>query len=84
MKDIKQVKNSLILKMLSRRVIGRNHMRLETLRKLGWKPDEKGLVKEAINDFIKEGIIIWVKKSKKPLTLNKEKIKSIKLQYAEG
>lgn len=82
--DISDIKRSLIKKMISRGIIGHHHIRLETLLRCGWKPHEKHLVKEVIYDFIREGIIVWVKKSKKALTLNKDKIRQIELQFAEG
>lgn len=77
--------NRVVLKKLfSRRVIGRSHLRLETLKKCGWKPHEKGLVDETVKNLIKKGLIVWAKKSKKAITLNKERIAEIKALIGEG
>lgn len=81
--ESKKIKRDLIKKMLSRRVIGSRHFRLETLMKCGWKQHEKSLVKKAIKDLLKEGTLVWAKKSKKALTLNKERLKDIKFRYAK-
>jgi len=78
-----QIKVDLVKKLLSRRVIGNNHIRMETILKCGWKPHEKGFVKKEIKNLLKEGTLVWAKKSKKALTLNKERIKQIKSQYAK-
>lgn len=65
------------MKLFNRKVIGRHHMMLVTLIHCGWKADERGLVKKAVNLLIKEDLLVWVKKSKKALALNKGRIKEI-------
>lgn len=68
----------IILKKLKiKRVWGSKHLRLETILKSGWEPHEKGLVKKAIKSLIKKEYLLWAKKEKKALQLNKEKAKEI-------
>jgi len=78
-----EIKKILIQKMLSRRVINSHHIRWDTMINCGWKSHEKRLVKDALKECLREGLIIWAKKSHKAVTLNIEKIKEIK-KYATG
>jgi len=64
-------------KLLSRKKIHSNHIRLNTLLKCGWKPHEKGQVKEAVKSLIKKDFIRWVKRGKQALSLNKEKVAQV-------
>lgn len=68
---------AVLRKLLARKVIGSRHMQLVTLTKCGWKPHEKGQVKESVDKLLKMGYLIWAKKSKKAITLNKELIDDV-------
>jgi hypothetical protein len=68
---------AVIKKLLARKVIHKHHLRLPTLLRCGWKPHEKGFVKQAVKSLIKKGFIVWAKKDKKALTLNKFKLTEI-------
>jgi len=74
----KNIKTDVLSKLFSRRVIGKYPIQLVTLTRCGWKAHERNQVKEAVKSFIKEGLIIWVNKSKKLLALNKDRINEIK------
>jgi hypothetical protein len=73
-----KIARAVLIKLFARRVIGKHHIRWATLMKCGWKAHEKGNVKEAINLLLKQGLLIWAKKSKKALVLNKKRIEEIK------
>ena len=69
---------AVIKKLLSRGVIyPHNHIRLVTLLRCGWKSHERGAVKEAVDRLVKAGLLIWVKKSKKAIALDKRRLKEI-------
>lgn len=75
-----EIEKAVLRKLFARRKIGRNHFRLENLMHCGWKPHEKKLVKKAVKNLVKKGLILWVKKSQKALVLNKERLVEIR-QY---
>lgn len=77
MTNINKFERLVLQKLLSRKKIHSNHIRLNTLLKCGWKPHEKGLVKEAVKSLIKKDLICWVKKDKKALSINKLKVKIV-------
>ena len=64
--------------MHKRLVYGAHHKRIETvMRFCKVKSNQIGEVKKAIYSLIKKGFIIWAKKSKKAIQLNKQKIKEV-------
>jgi len=71
------IDKAVIRKLFARRVIGSHHIRLTTLLKCGWKPHERGKVKTSIAKLVKVGMVVWVKKSKRAIALNKERIAEI-------
>lgn len=81
---MENIQRTVLRKLFARRIIGKHHIRLVTLTKCGWKPHEKGSVKEAVDQLIKQGLIIWVKKSKKALTLNPLRIEEVIRSIHEG
>jgi len=74
MTEITMFERLVLQKLLSRKKIHSNHIRLNTLLKCGWKPHEKNLVKKAVKSLIKKDFICWVKKDKKSLSINKKKV----------
>jgi len=77
MNQIDNIKRTVLIKLFNRKVIGSHHIRLVTLGKCGWKEHEQGVVKTAVKQLMKEGLLVWAKKSKKALTLNKGRMKDI-------
>lgn len=74
MKKLNNIDKAVLQKLFARRVIGSHHIRLTTLLRCGWKPHERGKVKKAVEKLVKVGLIVWVKKSKQAIALNKERI----------
>ncbi len=75
--NMEEFEKKILLKLSRRNIWGSKHMRFNTLLKCGWEPHKKGLVKDAVKSLLKKGLIIWAKKEKKALQLNKEKSKEI-------
>jgi len=71
------IEKTVLRKLYTRKVIGKHHIRLATLLKCGWKPHERGLVKDAVESLLKQKLIIWAKRSKEALKLNKEYMAAI-------
>lgn len=63
--------------MHSRRLYGAKHIRLEKVIKSGFPSHLRGEVKKAIESLIKQGYIIYAKKSKEAIQLNKNLSKEI-------
>jgi hypothetical protein len=82
--EITSIERLVLQKLLNRKVIHSHHIRLNTLMNCGFKPHEKGEVKRAVYSLIKKDFIHWVKKSKKALSLNKDKITKITSLCVEG
>ena len=78
MKHLNEIDKAVLFALFRRRKIGRNHIRLKTLMKCGFKSNEKNLVKKAVKGLINKGLIVWAKKSEKALCLNKLRLKEIK------
>ena len=75
--DIEDFEVAVVKVMHSRRVYGAKHIRLENIVRSGFRSHEHGEVKKAINNLIKKGIILYAKKSKNAIQLNKNKLKEI-------
>lgn len=69
--ELTEFERQVLWKLVRRRVWGSKHIRLNTLLNCGWKPHEKGLIKGSIKSLIRRGYIIWAKREKKALQLNK-------------
>lgn len=78
MEHLNEIEKAVLLALFRRRKIGKNHLRMMTLMKCGFKSDEKGLAKQAVKKLVNQGLIVWAKKSEKALCLNKKRIKEIK------
>lgn len=65
-----QIKTCVVSKMIARRAFGNRPISLQTLLHLGFKPHERGSVKDAVDDLIDEGTIIVINKPKKLLILD--------------
>lgn len=79
MKNVKfsDLEIAVLQKLLARKVIHNHHMRLPNLLRCGWKPNEKPLVKKAIENLIRKGFLCWVKRNKKALSINKNKVADV-------
>lgn len=69
---------AVLTKLYSRRRINTYHIRLDTVLKMGWKQHEKNLVKKAVENLIKKDFIRWVKRGKKALSINREKLREVR------
>lgn len=79
MEHLNEIEKAVLLALFRRRKIGKNHIRMTTLTHCGFKSNEKGLVKQTAKKLVKQGLLVWAKKSEKALCLNKKRIKEIKL-----
>ncbi len=67
-----------ILKVMhSRRLYGAKHIRLERVMKSGFMPHQYGDAKKAIYSLIKKSFVVYAKKSKNAIQLNKELLSEI-------
>ncbi len=67
-----------ILKVMhSRRLYGAKHIRLERVMKSGFMPHQYGDAKKAIYSLIKKSFVVYAKKSKNAIQLNKELLAEI-------
>jgi hypothetical protein len=80
MGQLDEIDRAVLRKLFARRVIGSHHLRLSTLINCGWKSHERGKVKTSIEKLISMGYIVWVKKSKQAIALNKERINEVLAQ----
>jgi len=69
---------AVLRKLYDRRAIGARHLRLQTLKRCGWKSNERGEVKTSVEKLIRLGLVVWGKRGKTALTLNKRRIVEIK------
>ena len=70
MRTLTEEINYLVIEKLRRRKVwGSNHKSLDTIKRMGWKPHERGLVEQAVLELIKEGKLQWYNKSKKAIQL---------------
>ncbi len=67
--ELGAIKAMILEKLARRRVYGSNHKSLDTIKRMGWKPHERGLVEMAIRELIKEGKLVWYDKSREALQL---------------
>ncbi len=74
---MEELEKEILVKLSRKRIWGSKHLRFNTLLKCGWEPHQKGLVKDAIKSLMRKGLIIWAKREKKALQLNKERLKEI-------
>ena len=63
--------------MHSRNLYGAKHIRLEKVTRSGFPSHLRGDVKDAINSLVKKGYILYAKKSKDAIQLNKDKLGEI-------
>lgn len=63
--------------MCSRNLYGGKHIRMEKIMRSGFRSDLRGEVKDAIYSLIKKGFILYAKRSKDAIQLNKEKSNEI-------
>jgi len=70
--------------MHSRRVYGKHHKRFETVIHSGFPSHLLGDVKKAIYSLIKQGFIVYAKRSKEAIQLNKEKLREIEIIIKEN
>lgn len=67
-----------ILKVMhSRRLYGAKHIRLERVMKSGFMPHQYGDARKAIYNLIKKSFVVYAKKSKNAIQLNKELLAEI-------
>lgn len=67
-----------ILKVMhSRRLYGAKHIRLEGVMKSGFMPHQYGDARKAIYSLIKKSFVVYAKKSKNAIQLNKEELAEI-------
>jgi len=76
-KKFSDLEVAVLSKLLSRKRIHTYHIRFDTVLKCGWKAHEKHLVKKAVESLLKKDFLRWVKKNKKALSINKEKVTEI-------
>lgn len=74
---MEEIEKKILQKLSRRRIWGSKHLRFNTLLKCGWDSHKKGLVKDAIKSLMRKGLVIWAKREKKALQLNKERLREI-------
>ena len=87
MKNVKHfgdLEIAVLQKLLSRKVIHSHHMRLPNFLRCGWKPNEKHFVKKAVENLIRKDFICWIKRDKKALSINKNKVADVIKMCAKG
>jgi hypothetical protein len=67
--ELGAIKLLVIEKLARRRVYGSNHKSLDTVKRMGWKPHERGLVEKAVLELIREGRLRWYDLSREALQL---------------
>ena len=77
MEDLDEFEKAIIKVMHSRRLYGAKHIRLERVMKSGFMPHQYGEAKEAIERLIKKSFVVYVKRSKDAIQLNKAKLAEI-------
>lgn len=80
---MEEFERQVLVRLLNRNIWGSKHLRLNTLLKSGWEPHDRGRVKDATKSLLRKGLVIWAKKEKKALQLNKERSKEI-MRIVEG
>jgi len=75
--ELTELEVTVLKVMHSRRLYGAKHIRLERVMRSGFMPHQYGEVKDAIQSLIKKSFIIYVKKGKKAIQLNKEFLSEI-------
>jgi len=63
--------------MLVKRIWGSNHKKVETLIRSGFPVSERGNIKKAIKNLIKQELIQWYSRSRNAIQLNKNKMAEI-------
>lgn len=69
--DLTDLEVAVLKVMHSRRLYGTKHIRLERVMRSGFVPHQYGEVKKAILNLIKKSLIVYAKKGKKAIQLNK-------------
>ncbi len=64
--------------MHSRRLYGAKHLRLEKVMKSGFMPHQYGDSRKAIRSLIKKSFIVYAKRGKKAIQLNKKWLAEIR------
>jgi len=64
-------------KLLRRGAFGANHYRVETVLHMGWKSHERGEVKTAVEELLRERFLIYHNESKRAIQLNDERLDEI-------
>ncbi|MBS3127985.1 hypothetical protein J4410_02480 [Candidatus Woesearchaeota archaeon] len=77
MESLNDFEIAVIKAMHSRKVYGSKHIRLEKIMKSGFMPHQYGESREAIESLLKKSLIIYAKRSKDAIQLNKEKLSEI-------
>jgi len=71
------IERLVLQKLLRRRKIHTNQIKLDTLLHCGFKPHERGEVKKAVKSLIQRNLLVWVKRSRKTLAINKDEVKNV-------
>jgi len=72
MLDLNEFEIAILKVMHSRRVYGSKHIRLEKVMKSGFMPHQYGDARKAIHNLIKKSFVVYAKKGKNAIQLNKE------------
>ena len=67
--ELTAIKSLVMEKLARRRVYGSNHKSLGTMKRMGWKSHERGLVEKAVLELIREGRLRWYDRSREALQL---------------
>lgn len=69
MTNLDIIKEEVKRKLENRRAWGKNHYSLDTIKRMGWKSHERGLVEKAVYELIKEGVLRWYDRGRKAIQL---------------
>jgi len=75
--DLTDLEITVLKVMHSRRLYGSKHIRLERVMRSGFPTHQYGEVKKTIQSLIKKSLIVYAKRNKKAIQLNKEFLSEI-------
>lgn len=77
MRELNDFETAILKVMHSRRLYGSKHIRLERVMKSGFMPHQYGDARKAIYNLIKKSFVVYAKKGKNAIQLNKELLTEI-------
>ena len=75
--SLNEFETAILKVMHSRRLYGAKHIRLERVMKSGFMPHQYGDARKAIYSLIKKSFVVYAKKGKNAIQLNKELLAEI-------